>query len=317
MLASAGRALHRRTTSSSRASAPRLAPAPVGGGALLRGPSAPRAPCRWASTAPEPEQQLTISAAELERIVERAIGRVAKDVAKNRTLIQEQSELVAANTHTRFRTEKRLWNEDNMEKKIEKVHDVLVAEEQRLKELWSLGTTGLTQPVKEWNRYSWAVVMFVVGVLCLFKREIYDKIGKEVSQVTSAAISDPKLVDNVQKLLVAIGKSPETIEALTVLFKQVFAEQELLDSLSELTTRLLAKDATQESMQLLFIEKIFGSELVRRAAGDFAISALDDPVTKAELQVLIKEQMYELLRDEQTHHVAADATKHTLQRTFW
>ena len=82
---------------------------------------------------------------------------------------------------------------------------MLVAEEQRLKEWISIGTQGLSQPVKEWNRYSVAIVLFVIGVLLVFKREIYDKIGKEVSQVTAAAISDPKLVGNVQKLLVAIG----------------------------------------------------------------------------------------------------------------
>ena len=51
--------------------------------------------------------------------------------------------------------------------------------------------------------------------------------------------------------------------------------------------------------------------------GDFVISFLDEPGTKAELQGLIKEQLYELLRDEATHHMAADATKQTLQRTFW
>lgn len=279
-----------------------------------------RLPRRWNSESARkpsagPQEQLTVTRAELEAVVERAVGRIAADVARNTARIKEQGKLVAANTESRLSTERRLWNEALMEEKIEKVHDVLVREEARVQQWVDLGITGIKS--QTWNRYSIGVACAIVALLVVFKRQIYDRIGKEAAELTGAAISDPKLVDRVQQLIVAIGKSPETVAALTDLLKKVFAERIVLNSCVDLTAQLLANDATRQSLQTLLVERVFRAAMVRQAAGEFVIGALEEEETKAALQELIKELVHDLLRDERTHYEAAAASKSTLGRTFW
>ena len=202
-----------------------------------------------------------------------------------------------------------------MEEKIERVHDVLVREEARLQQWIDLGVTGIKS--KQWNQYSIGIAAGIMTLAVVFKRQIYDTIGREAAELTETAISDPKLVDRVKQLIIAIGKSPETVHALTELLQQVFKDLGVLDSLVDLTTQLLAKDATRQSLQTLLIERVFGEVAVQRAAGKFITKALQEEETKAALQELIKDQVHQLLRDEMTHYEAAAASKSTLGRTFW
>ena len=268
------------------------------------------------SAEPPPPPQLTLTPAELERVVERAVGRIAKDVARNTERIQQQSRQVAANTESRLSAERRLWSETAMEAKIEKVHDALVREEARLQQWVDLGITGLKSG-SPWNRYSIGVAGGIVVLLAVFKTQIYNRLGKEAAELTGAAISDTQLLDRIQQLIVAIGKSPETVHALTELLKTVFKEAIVLDSLVDLTKQLLANDTTRQSLNELLVTGLFGEPEVRQAAGDFVIGALAQEETKAALQELIREQLHDLLRDERTHYEAAAASKSTLGRTFW
>ncbi len=237
-----------------------------------------------------PQQQLIVTQAELEAAIERAVGRIAKDVARNTARIKAQGEFVKANTESRLTTERRLWNEAAMEDKIEKVHDVLVREEARLQQWLDLGFTGIK--TRQWDRYSIGIaVAIAAGIMTLaveFKKEIYDKIGKEAAELTGAAISDPNLQKRVQQLLTDIGKDEETVKALAGLLQKI-------------------------DLKTLVVENVLQSPAVRHAAGEL----ITGPEVKAAVRVLVQQQIDELLRDEQTHHVAADALKCTLGRTFW
>lgn len=265
-----------------------------------------RLPRRWHSEQAGPQQQLIVTQRELEAVVDRAVERIAKDVARNTARIKAQGELVRANTESR-----RLWNEAAMEQKIEQVHDVLVREEARLQQWVDLGITGIKS--QNWNRYSIGIAAGIVTLLVVFKRQIYDTIGKEAAELTGAAISDPKLLERVQQLIVAIGKNPETVHALTDLMKKVFAEQTVLESLVNLTAQLLDDDATKQRLQALLVEGVFGDLAVRQAAGAFAAGALGEQDAKAALQALADE----FLQAERTHYSLAVAAKSTLGRALW
>eukprot|EP01043_Picozoa_sp_COSAG02_P051407 COSAG02_NODE_5407_length_4354_cov_7.370623_1_plen_303_part_00 len=252
-----------------------------------------RVPRRWSSqgrSSVGPQQQLIVTQAELEAAVERAVERIAKDVARNTARIKAQGELVAANTESRLTTERRLWNEAAMEDKIERVHDVLVREEARLQQWLDLGITGIK--TRQWDRYSIGVaVAIVAGVMTLaaeFKKEIYDKIGKEAAELTGAAISDPNLQKRVQQLLTDIGKDEETVKALAGLLQQI-------------------------DLKTLLVENVLKSPAVRHAAGDL----ITGPEVQAAVRLLVQQQIDELLQDEKTHHTAAVALKSTLGRTLW
>lgn len=253
----------------------------------------PRVPRRWSSegrSSAGPQQQLIVTQAELEAAVERAVERISKDVARNTARIKAQGEQVAANTESRLTTERRLWNEAAMEDKIERVHDVLVREEARLQQWLDLGLTGIK--TRQWDRYSIGVtVAIVAGVMTLaaeFKKEIYDKIGKEAAELTGAAISDPNLQKRVQQLLTDIGKDEETVKALAGLLQQI-------------------------DLKTLLVENVLKSPAVRHAAGDL----ITGPEVQAAVRLLVQKQIDELLRDEKTHHAAAGALKCTLGRTLW
>ena len=269
-------------------------------------PSAPPAPAPQQQQQQQQQQQLIVTQRELEAVVERAVERIAKDVARNTARIKAQGELVRANTESR-----RLWNEAAMEQKIEKVHDVLVREEARLQQWVDLGITGIKS--QNWNRYSIGIAAGIATLVVVFKRQIYDTIGKEAAELTGAAISDPKLLERVQQLIVAIGKSPETVHALTDLLKTVFAEHAVLESLVNLTSQLLDNDATQQRLRTLIVESVFGDLAVRHAAGTFVAGALGEKDAKAALQVLVDE----LLQAERTHYSLAVAAKSTLGRALW
>lgn len=252
----------------------------------------------------------------MEEILERTIGRIQRDVAQNSARIQKNADTIAENTAHR-----RLWSSeavesgaDRMEASVERLHSMLVGEEERLMQWVDAGRKTSMAPL--FTKRGAAVVALLLGVGVYFKDHVFKATGGAVAEVTAVAIADPVMVGKVQSVLVAIGKSPETVDALTDLIETVFHEKQTLDALTKLLKGLLAKDDTKDAFEKLF-KQLFATDSLKRSGGEFVVQALEQKEIKAKLQLLILAQLTELLDDPKTHHAVAKMMRAATRRALW
>ena len=118
------------------------------------------------------------------------------------------------------------------------------------------------------NKYTlWGVAIGMLAVY-QYKTIMYQRTSEEVANVAALTLQQDSLRKTIQETLTTVANSPETLNALSLLFQKLITEKHTEEHLINLIVRALKSEGVRDAA-IYLLDVAFQNEQLQVRAGDF------------------------------------------------